>query len=136
MGAEFSIMSGDVIDELAESIAKYEGSSTRAINKVFHEDAGPIIYGEINPLINPSGRTFKGHSSSATVSAWPLYDTSKDLAVTVKTKPKWGYLYFPDDGSNTRKHAGNQRFFERGGEKAVPKVVERCLKVLTEEWKG
>lgn len=135
MAGVFELNEND-LESLQQYISRYEGGAENAINEVLHDDAGPLIYGEINPFINPSGRTFKGHSKSARDSAWPRYDTDKNLEITVGTKSKWHYLYFPDDGSNTRKHAGNQRFFERGGEKAVPKVVERCLKVLTEEWKG
>ncbi|MBQ9785060.1 MAG: hypothetical protein IJW29_06455 [Clostridia bacterium] len=135
MGAEFGIDVKD-FDRLQQAIADYGGNAEDAINRVLHEEAGPLIYEEINPLINPSGRKFKGHAKSAKNSPWPLYDTSANLAVTVKTKAKWGYLYFPDDGSNTRKHAGNQHFFQRGGDKAAPKVVDRCLNVLIDEWKG
>lgn len=135
MGAKFSLAAHD-LDALQQAMVAYEGDTERAINEVLHNEAGSLIYEEINPLINPSGRTFKGHSSSATVSAWPFYDTTKNLAVTVRTKAKWDYLYFPDDGSNTGTHAGNQRFFERGGEKAVPEVAERCMSALTDLWEG
>lgn len=135
MGAEFGIDAKD-FDKLHQAMADYGGDAEKAVNEVLHNEAGPLVYEEINPLINPSGRKFKGHSKSAKASAWPLYDTSANLAVTVKTKPKWGYLYFPDDGSTTRRHAGNQHFFQRGGDKAAPKIVERCIGVLTEQWKG
>lgn len=135
MGGAFTLDAKD-FDRLQRAIAEYGGDAEGAINEVLHEEAGPLIYEEINPLINPSGRKFKGHSKSAKNSPWPLYDTSANLAVTVKTKSKWGYLYFPDDGSNTRKHVGGQHFFQRGGEKAAPKVVDRCLNVLIDKWKG
>lgn len=135
MGGLFELDAKD-LESLQQSISSYEGSAESAINEVLHDDAGPLINEEINPLINPSGRTFKGHSKSAKNSPWPRYDTDKNLEITVGTKSKWHYLYFPDDGSNTRRHAGNQHFFERGAEKAAPKVVARCLDVLTQEWKG
>ena len=139
MGGVFTLDAGD-FDILRQAIADYGGDAEKAINDVLHEEAGPLIYEEINPLINPSNRAFKGHSKSAKDSPWPIYDTSANLAVTVKTKSKWGYLYFPDDGSNVsnpkRRASGNQRFFERGGEKATPKVVARCIEVLNDTWKG
>jgi len=134
MGGIFELNAND-LESLQQSVSRYEGNAENAINEVLHNDAGPLIYGEINPLINPSGRTFKGHSKSSKDSAWPRYD-KENLEITVGTKSKWHYLYFPDDGSNTRRHAGNQHFFERGAEKAAPKVVARCLDVLTQEWKG
>lgn len=133
MSSEFSLDAGEV-DEIARHIAEFPGDAESAINEVMHQEAGPIIYRQINPLIHPSGRTFAGHRSSATASDWPRYVTSENLAVTVSTKRKFDYLYFPDDGSTTRRHAGNQRFFERGGSAAAPEIVERCLAKLDEDW--
>lgn len=134
-GGILTVEYGDA-EVLVKAIAQFEGDAEKAINKVLHEEAGPLIYEEINPLINPSGRKFKGHSKSAKNSPWPRYDTDENLEITVGAKSKWHYLYFPDDGTNTQRHSGNQRFFERGGTKAVPKIVARCLTVLNETWKG
>ena len=124
------------VDAIAEAVAGFAGDAERALTDALH-GSGPTIYGRINPLISPSGRTFKGHAASARKSDWPRYDTGANLAVTVSTKAKWRYLYFPDDGSSTVRHAGNQQFFRRGGELAAPEVVERCVAALmdeTEEW--
>lgn len=123
------------LEELERHIASYGDSADDAITKALHE-SGPDIYERINPLIHPSGRRFKGHGASATVSAWPQYVTDAHLAVTVKAKSKYRYLYFPDDGLNTDHHAGNQRFFERGAKAAAPRVIERCVAALTREWEA
>lgn len=112
--------------EMAESV----------VNGVLHEEAGPIIYRRINPLIHPSGRTFKGHRASAASSDWTHYDIGKNLAVTVRTKSRFNYLYFPDDGSNTRHHFGNQEFFRRGGEASVDEIVSRCMAAIDKELEG
>lgn len=121
-------------ERVVDAVASFEGDAEQAINEILHGEAGEIIYGRINPLIHPSGRRFRGHSTSATRAKWPLYETNQNLAVTVTTRSSFNYLYFPDDGTNTRKHAGNQQFFRRGAEAAVPEIVERCLARLTEEW--
>lgn len=134
-------MSGGVLgldaadaEALATAISSYGERAEDAINGIMHASAGEIAYRRINPLIHPSGRTFRGHRASARASDWPRYDTSENLAVTVRTQGQFNYLYFPDDGSTTRRHAGGQRFFERGGELATPEIVEACLGALTKEW--
>ena len=109
-----------------------EGSG-QIITETLHE-SGPVIYERINPLIHPSGRTFKGHRSSATQSAWPTYVTSEGMAITVAARGKWHYLYFPDDGANTDRHAGMQDFMMRGAQDAAPEIIERCLGALMQEW--
>lgn len=129
-------LDASAMDALHEKIRAYPGDAERAVNEVMHNEVGPIAYPRINDLINPSGRKFKGHSKSAKASAWQRYDTDKNLSVTVGAKAKWRYLYFPDDGTNTYKHAGNQQFFKRGGEKAMPEIVEALETALTDEWKG
>ena len=118
------------LDKLEKHISAFGAHADDAITEALHE-SGPDIYERINQLIHPSGRRFKGHGASATVSAWPQYVTDAHLAVTVKAKSRYRYLYFPDDGSNTDHHAGNQRFFERGARAAAPKVIQRCVEAMT-----
>ena len=133
MKAEISLDASD-FDRVMAAAKAFPGDAEQAINNVMHNEAGPLVYKRINPLIHPSGRTFKGHSASATASAWPMYDTGENLAVTVKARSRYGYLYFPDDGSNTKRHAGQQHFFRRGAEAATTEIVDRCLTALTREW--
>lgn len=122
------------LDEVTSAVVDFGDGAERIINDVLHQEAGPIIAEKITPLIHPSGRTFKGHRASAASSDWPRFDTDENLAVSVGTKAKFRYLYFPDDGSNTRNHAGNQQMFYRGGMAAAPEISERCLARLSEEW--
>ena len=123
-------------DLLRKRIAAFGEGAEAAINGVLRDQAGRLLYEGINPLIHPSGRTFKGHRASATASDWSNVDASKSLSVTIRTKSRFGYLYFPNDGSNTYRHFGNQQFFERGGEKASDGIVERCLAALSSEMEG
>lgn len=122
------------LDLLTSAVSEYGDGAESIINDVLHQEAGPIIVAKINPLIHPSGRTFKGHRASANVSDWPRYDTDENLAISIGTKSKFHYLYFPDDGSNTKNHAGNQQMFYRGGVAAIPEVIDRCLAKLSEDW--
>ena len=63
-------------------------------------------------------------------------NTGEELAVTIKTKPKYDYLYFPDDGSNTRRHVGNQQFMRRGAEKSRDRIIDICVGRLAQEFGG
>lgn len=126
MSASLSLQTDEFLEAAQRYLAAGE-SVEDAVNEVLHGMAGEAIYRRINPLIHPSGRTFKGHSASATASEWPLYDTSEDLAVTVRSRSRFHYLYFPDDGSNTRRHAGGQHFMERGAEAAADEISGLCL---------
>lgn len=56
------------------------------------------------------------------------------LSVTIKTVSTYNYLYFPDDGSNTKKLAGNQQFMASGAESASDRIMELCIGHLTEEF--
>lgn len=120
--------------ELEERVRAFGDGAEDVVNGVIHDEAGPLIYGRINPLIHPSGRRFKGHTASAKTAKWPVYRTSENLAVTVSTTAKFRYLYFPDDGGNTKRHAGDQHFMFRGAQAAAPSVMERCVAALTREW--
>lgn len=119
---------------LADRVRAYGDDAEGVVNEVLHEQGGPMIYERINPLIHPSGRTFKGHTRSARKTKWPLYKTDENLAVTVTTRAAQRYLYFPNDGSNTRRHAGGQHFFLRGANAAAPEILDRCMAALTREW--
>lgn len=120
------------IDEVASAISRFGDGAEGVINGVLHGEGAKLIGESIDKLVPTSGRRFKGHSGGAKGSAWQRYETGENLAVTVAAAPKRAYLYFPDDGSTTRRHAGNRQFFRRGGEAASPKVVDLCIRKLTE----
>ena len=77
-----------------------------------------------------SGKTWKGRKPPAKTGK-SLTDEKWNLSVTVKTTKQYQYLYFPDDGSNTKHHAGNQQFFQRGGDSQADEITERCINRLT-----
>ena len=128
----FSLEDGD-FERLLESMQRFGEGASEVINTVIH-DSGDEIYREIDPLIHPSGRTFRGHTSSAQGSHWQRYDTSESMAITVSTTASRRYLYFPDDGSNTKRHYGNQQFMLRGAEAAAPVILEKGEQALLAEF--
>ncbi|MGN0301598.1 MAG: hypothetical protein ACI4BI_01820 [Anaerotardibacter sp.] len=119
-------------------IAKVEAFPSvfgQCVGNVLHGEGGEVIASKITELIHPSGRTFKGHTSSATSTKWYLKYTSESFAVTIRSKSKFNYLYFPDDGSNTKRHAGGQDFTGRGMQAAIPKIEELLINAVDESWK-
>lgn len=124
-------LEGEEFDDLMSAMQAYGEGAADIVTEVIH-DSGDDIYRQIDPLIHPSGRTFRGHSSVAQGSHWQRYDTDEALAITVATISSRHYLYFPDDGSNTKRHFGNQEFMLRGAEAAAPTILEKGVDALVE----
>lgn len=118
------------VEKLQEALKAFEGEAEPAINDVLHNEAGGLIQDSIRQFIPVSGKSWKGKAPAAKTSK-SLKSVNSNLAVTVTTSKKYGYLYFPDDGTNTRRHVGEQRFFERGGEAVKEEIIERCISRLT-----
>lgn len=124
----------DEVESLQQKMDEYGTGAQRIINDVLHGEGGQKIKDQIHLLIPSSGRHWKGKRAPA-ASADSLQQVNNEmLAVTIKSKTAYNYLYFPDDGSNTRRHAGNQQFFQHGTEEAADSVVEMCLGKLTENF--
>jgi hypothetical protein len=122
-------LDADDFDMLADLMQNYGQDAPKIVNEVIHASGDPIR-NAIDPLIPVSGRRFKGHNSAARGSVWQKYHLKEELEITVGTIPIRRYLYFPDDGSNTVRHAGNQHFMLRGVEAAAPGILERAIDAL------
>ena len=124
----------DEVESLQQKMEEYGAGAQRIINDVLHGEGGQTIKDKIHMLIPSSGRHWKGKRAPA-ASADSLQQVNNEmLAVTIKSKTAYNYLYFPDDGSNTVRHAGGQQFFQHGAEDAAYSVVEMCLGKLTENF--
>ena len=128
-GGILSIDYGE-IDRLQKAMQDFQGNTEEAINDVFHNYAGDRAQEDIYRLMPVSDKKKGKHAKHSK----SLSNVDGNLSVTVTARGKWHYLYFPDDGSNTRNHVGNQQFFERGGEAAQDDIVERCVTRLTTEF--
>lgn len=121
--------------KLQQVMKNFPGNTEKVINDVFHNDAPPLVEQEIIRLLPVSGRKWKGKKGAAKASNPLMKETDENLSFTVRTKYNYHYLYFPDDGSNTKRHAGNQQFFKRGGENKQEEIINRCVGRLTEEFR-
>lgn len=120
-------------ERLQQAMVQFQGNSAKIINQVFHDEGVQWVSEEIQRLMPVSGRTWSGKANAAKGSK-SLTDEKENLSFTVKTTKKYHYLYFPDDGSNTKHHAGNQQFFKKSGETKQNDIIERCVLRLTEEF--
>jgi HK97 gp10 family phage protein len=117
-------------EDLEQAILNYRGNVEEAINDVLHNEGGQLIHDEIKRLMPHSGsRTWKGKKRNAKDSNSLKIDKG-NLSVMVRTQKSYQYLYFPDDGTNTVNHVGNQQFFKRGGESQTGEIIDRCVNRL------
>jgi hypothetical protein len=119
-------------DELIEKMKAYQGNVENVVNEVLWDQGGPLINQAIMQLLPRSGRTWKGKKKAA-ADAKPFVQRNDNLAVVIKTYG-YDYLYFPDDGSTTRKHAGQQHFMFQGAENEQEKIIDLCIARLTEDF--
>lgn len=125
------------MDVLFEAMKNFQGNTEEVINDVLHNEAGELIQDEIQRLMPVSGITWKGKKKAAK-QAKSLNIVKENLAVTVKTKDTYHYLWFPDDGQNVRnpnrRKAGNKQFFKKGGESQIDEIVDRCIGRLVNDF--
>ena len=113
-------------ERLQKVLENFPGNSEKSINDVLHGEGGALIQESIRRLIPESGKTWKGKAPPAR-SGNSLMLVPGNLSVTTQNTKRYQYLYFPNDGTNTRRHAGNQQFFPRGVENVEREVVDRCI---------
>lgn len=117
------------VDRLQQAMKDFQGNTEKTINEVLHNEASPLIQEAIKRLIPTSGKNWSGKKPPAKTSK-SLTDVKGNLSVTVTTTKNYQYLYFPDDGTNTRRHVGNQQFFWRGAEEKQDEIIDRCVSRL------
>lgn len=116
-------------EKLIQAMESFQGDTESAINDVLHNEAGDLAQEAIRRLMPVSGKRWRGKAPAAKKSK-SLRNINSNLAVTVTTSKRYQYLYFPDDGTNTRRHAGNQQFFFRGGQNVQDEIIDRCITKL------
>ena len=116
----------DDVDRIAKAIQMYPPNAESVINDVLYEQAGPMIMDSIMQYLPESHRQWKGKKKSAK-NAQPFSQANGNLSITIRTKQAYNYLYFPDDGSNTLNHYGNQQFMVRGAEARKDEIVDYII---------
>lgn len=124
------------IERLQETMNAYAGTAGTVIDDVLHNEGGKLITEAIMQILPESHRKWKGKKTAAK-RAQPFTQENGSLSVTVKSKPAYGYLYFPDDGTNTQRHIGYKgvprEFMRRGGESQTERIIDLCIARLIEK---
>ena len=129
-------LEAEQVERLQEAMQNYAGYAGETVDEVLHSEGAELIKNEIMRLLPVSGRKpWKGKKTAAKY-AQPFTQENGMLSVTVKSKPAYHYLYFPDDGSNTKKHRGNQQFMMHGAENKTSEILDRCINRLIEKWES
>lgn len=119
-------LDAEAVEKLQYAMDMYGRGCGRIIDDVLHKQGGKLISDEIMNLLPQSGRSWKGKKKAAK-SAQPFTQEDRSLSVTVRTKSAYHYLYFPDDGTNTKNHKGEQYFMIRGAENQSEKIIDLCV---------
>ncbi len=126
-------------ERLLQAMQQYAGNAGRTVDEVLHNEGAKLIQEEIMRLLPESGRNWKGKRTAAK-QAQPFTQKNESLSVTVRTKSAYHYLYFPDDGSNTRNHVGfkgkPREFMFKGAENQSSRIMDLCINRLIEKWEG
>lgn len=133
MSTTMSIRAED-FERLQKALENFPGNSEKAINEVLHGEGGALIQESIRRLIPVSGKTWRGKAAPAKTGN-SLMLVPGNLSVTTKSTKRYQYLYFPNDGTNTRRHVGNQQFFPQGVEDVEREVVDRCVDNIIQKFK-
>lgn len=124
------------IKRLQQAIENYAGQAGRTIDDVLHNEGGRLINDEIMRLLPASRRNWRGKRPAAK-STQPFRQYDGKLSVTIATKTKYNYLYFPDDGTDTVSHVGYKgkprEFMLRGAENQTAKIMDLCVNRLIEK---
>ena len=128
-------LNADQFNRVVDAINRYPHNAEEAINDILHNEGAEKIQERIRMLMPSSGKTWRGKAPAAKASK-SMKNVNGNLFVEVKSAKRWNYLYFPDDGSNTTRHVGNQQFFFRGAEAAQNEIVDRCVARLVSEFEN
>lgn len=126
-------------ETLQRAMQNYGDQAGRTVDDVLHNEGGKLIEEEIMRLLPESGRKWKGKKTAAKRTQ-PFRQFNGSLSVTVASKTAYNYLYFPDDGTNTKHHIGYKgkprEFMMHGAENQTGEIIDRCINRLIEKWES
>lgn len=122
MSTEFRLQTWG-FDELYEFMDGAEQRVGPMVDSYLRDQGAESIEREISARLPESGRRWR-RKKTAAKKAKPFQRKFSPLAVTISSKTAYHYLYFPDDGSNTKRHHGGQHFMFHGAEKAGSTILE------------
>lgn len=118
----FEINDNDLLI-IEEAIKGYGDNAEDVINDYLVNEAGDRFKQSITNLIPVSDRNKRNHARNSD----PFKVEDANLALVVRTKKQYHYLYFPNEGEGTNKRHAPLLFDERGVEKEYDNVVNGIL---------
>ncbi|MGE6615102.1 hypothetical protein [Bacillus mycoides] len=128
MCAKFSVDYGQM-ERLEQNIQKLPNRAEKILNDVLQVKVSSLLERSILGIMPASNRKKKHAKMFKSLST----NNKENLTVTLKPKPKFRYLVFPDLGVGTSIKNAPRRFMERGVERGTNKSIEECNKALIEE---
>jgi hypothetical protein len=119
------------IEILEEKMRQIPGRSEKALNEVLHGEGINLAIREIQTEIPVS--TWKNRArrkKHARHVANPQTNKKENLGFTIRPKPKFNYLKYPDLGIGNSKRNNPQHFMKKGLQKASPVIIEKLNKAL------
>lgn len=122
------------VDRLAETLQRFGDQASVAVSQYLAEDGYRHITESITRLLPVSGRRWSGKPAGARSAGAAVFGMEQTdlMSITVRSVKPYNYLYFPDDGSNTKRHAGRQHFMQRGAEASTDSIVDGICTRLVE----
>ena len=127
------------VERIADILTKYLTAIEPTIHEYLADHGLETIGPAITRLLPASSRLWDGKRTGAKAAGYAsVFQGDLGLgSITVRTQPAYYYLYFPDDGGNTQRHRGNQRFMLHGAEAAAPQLIEGiCSRLISKFEEG
>lgn len=121
-------------DRLAEAMKKAADNAEKAVTDSLNStEVKKILMNSITNLTPVSSAKIASWHPVHAKEAKPYTSKKENLSITIKSKKQFGYLYFPDDGSNTKNHVGMQQFMIKGAEQVKDSVIDIVINKIIEE---
>lgn len=127
----FSIKNDD-IDRLQKQMALFGEQSESLINDYLREIGAKRTIESITSTLPESGRKWKGKGRPAKTGN-PFKSDFVNLGFSIKSKKKYNYLYFPDQGKGTSRNNQPLEFMDKGLDAVYEKIINEILEILNIE---
>lgn len=125
-GINFSLKEED-LQRIQNSIQQFEYDAEKVINDYLDSDAKDKFIASITNLIPVSNVNKRIHAKNSN----PLDGKVRNnLTLWIHTKPKFNYLYFPQNAEGTSKGKSPNDFMEKGIDAEYDNVVNGILEKL------
>jgi hypothetical protein len=121
------------IEELENKMSLIPGNTERIMNDVLHNEGVNIAIEHIKPIIPVSTWEGRVRNKLHAKSANPLTSKKDNLGFTIRPKPRFNYLKYPDLGIGRSAINDPRMFMESGLKRAAPKIVDRLSERLDQE---